>query len=165
MPEEWERKCSGEGGVTQLCTIGGWPEQWRRSRKDGGRWNRQWEEGGRRPWRVINGRMVVGRLRHTRREQSDSNKVNLPPIHLPQPISRLTGRALHTLTNATLRTRAQAGVPHTAFAIAIHYHLNENTPFRGLPSSARSGRAGAQSFMSGDGCLRDQHYLIAFYGP
>lgn len=118
---------------------------------------------------MINGRMVVGRLRHTRREQSDSNKVNLPPIHLPQPISRLTGRALHTLTNATLRTRAQAGVPHTAFAfafaIAIHYHLNETKPFRGLPSSARSGRAGAQSFISGDGCLRDQHYLIAFYGP
>lgn len=114
---------------------------------------------------MINGRMVVGRLRHTRREQSDSNKVNLPPIHLPQPISRLTGRALHTLTNATLRTRAQAGVPHTAFAFAIHYHLNENTPFRGLPSSARSGRAGAQSFIGGDGCLRDQHYLIAFYGP
>lgn len=54
---------------------------------------------------MINGRMVVGRLRHTRREQSDSNKVNLPPIHLPQPISRLTGRALHTLTNATLGTR------------------------------------------------------------
>ena len=54
---------------------------------------------------MINGRMVVRRLRHTRREQSDSNKVNLPPIHLPQPISRLTGRALHTLTNATLRTR------------------------------------------------------------
>lgn len=87
---------------------------------------------------MINGRMVVGRLRHTRREQSDSNKVNLPPIHLPQPISRLTGRALHTLTNATLRTRAQAGVPHTAFAFAIRCHLNENTPFHGLPSSARS---------------------------
>lgn len=114
---------------------------------------------------MINGRMVVGRLRHTRREQSDSNKVNLPPIHLPQPISRLTGRALHTLTNATLCTRARAGVPHTASAFAIRYHLNENTPFLGLPSPARSGRAGAQSFIGGDGCLRDQHYLIAFYGP
>lgn len=64
---------------------------------------------------MINGWMVVGRLRQTGREQSDSNKVNLPPIHLPQPISRLTGRALHTLTNATLRMRAQTGVPHTAF--------------------------------------------------
>lgn len=45
---------------------------------------------------MINGWVVVGRLRQTGREQSDSNKVNLPPIHLPQPISRLTGRALHT---------------------------------------------------------------------
>lgn len=80
--------------------------------KDRGRWNRQWEEGGRRPWRVINGRMVVGRLRHTRREQSDSNKVNLPPIHLPQPISRLTGRALHTLTNATLAHGTDGSATH-----------------------------------------------------
>lgn len=55
------------------------------------------------------------RLRQTGREQSDSNKVNLPPIHLPQHVSRLTGRALHTLTNAMLRMRAQTGVPHTAF--------------------------------------------------
>lgn len=45
---------------------------------------------------MINGWVVVRRLRQTGREQSDSNKVNLPPIHLPQPISHLTGRALHT---------------------------------------------------------------------
>lgn len=66
---------------------------------------------------MINGRTVVGRLRQTGGEQSDSNKVNLPPIHLPQPISCLTARALHTLTNATpLGTRAQAAVvPHAAF--------------------------------------------------
>lgn len=66
---------------------------------------------------MINGRTVVGRLRQTGGEQSDSNKVNLPPIHLPQPISCLTARALHTLTNATpLGTRAQAAVvPQAAF--------------------------------------------------
>lgn len=57
---------------------------------------------------MIYGWQVVGRLGRTGREQSDSNKVNPPPIHLPQPISRPTGRALHALTNATLRTRARA---------------------------------------------------------
>lgn len=67
---------------------------------------------------MINGRTVVGRLRQTGGEQSDSNKVNLPPIHLPQPISCLTAWALHTLTNATLGTRAQAAVPHAAFLSA-----------------------------------------------
>ena len=64
---------------------------------------------------MINGCVVLGRLRQTGREQSDSNKVNLRPIHLPQPISPLTGRALHTLTNAILCMWAQKGVPHIAF--------------------------------------------------
>lgn len=83
---------------------------------------------------MINGCVVVGRLTQNGREQSDSNKVNLPPIHLPQPISHLTGRALHTLTNATRRMRAQTGVPHTAFGFAIRRHINENAPFHGPPS-------------------------------
>lgn len=102
--------------VMQLWTIEGWmiAERWGRSRKVEGGEIHSWErEGG--GSNVINGRVVVERLRQTGREQSDSNKVNLPPIHLPQHVSRLTGRALHTLTNATLCMRAQTGVPHTAF--------------------------------------------------
>lgn len=134
---------------------------------------------------MINGRTVVGRLRQTGGEQSDSNKVNLPPIHLPQPISCLTARALHTLTNATpLGTRAQAAVvPHAAFfswqggkggcsARARRRikrrgktHLFLMAPrHRAPPSHPPPIPSPAQSFISGDGCLRDQHYLIAFYG-
>lgn len=112
---------------------------------------------------MINGWMVVGRLRQTGREQSDSNKVNLPPIHLPQPISCLTGRALHTLTNATLRMRAPTAVPHTAFGCYPPPHKMKTHLSDGLPPPS-SGPSRAQSFISGDGCLRDQHYLIAFYG-
>lgn len=82
---------------------------------------------------MINGRTVVGRLRQTGGEQSDSNKVNLPPIHLPQPISCLTAWALHTLTNATLGTRAQAAVPHAAFLFRAdappHKTGRKNAPF------------------------------------
>lgn len=73
---------------------------------------------------MINGWVVVGRLRQTGRERSDSNKANLPPIHLPQPISRLTGGALHTLTNATLHMRAQTRVPHTAFGCYADAQMN-----------------------------------------
>lgn len=122
---------------------------------------------------MINGRTVVGRLRQTGGEQSDSNKVNLPPIHLPQPISCLTAWALHTLTNATLGTRAQAAVPHAAFLFradaAPHKTGRKNAPFlMASPPPPRPSTphipSSAQSFISGDGCLGDQHYLIAFYG-
>lgn len=55
---------------------------------------------------MINGRVEVGRFRQTAGEQSDSNKVNLPLIHLPGTVPPPPNAgALHTLTDVMLHMR------------------------------------------------------------